>query len=269
MDEYNRCSIFRNVLGRNVDVDRLCAKRTSEGRGKENRYLAVEGIGRHICSPRNEGSLTCRQTTRRAFRFPLSLSLSSLPSSCASVSSVLFRRGDQHCYGSASRLVFSFRRLRGPFQSIASESLLFFLPSFLSFSFLFYLHLGEIQRNGWKIDRESRSPSSSLVRVELAIIRKRSLQGIRGAKEEFSLSRRESHVGFILEYRRWRNEIRTTWARKSWPPLLVRILTRRKEKARRQSSGWLIRMEMEHGSRVEFGLLDSTNDYTYPTWSFE
>lgn len=135
VDEYNRCSIFRNVLGRNVDVDRLCAKRTSEGRGKENRYLAVEGIGRHICSPRNEGSLTCRQTTRRAFRFPLSLSLSSLPSSCASVSSVLFRRGDQHCYGSASRLVFSFPRLRGPFQSIASR-VSFVFPSLLSFFFL-------------------------------------------------------------------------------------------------------------------------------------
>lgn len=89
-----------------------------------------------------------------------------------------------------------------PFSPLRAESLLFFLPSFLSFSFPFYLHLGEIQRNGWKIDRESRSPSSSLVRVELAIIRKRSLQGIRGAKEEFSLSRRESHVGFILEYRR-------------------------------------------------------------------
>lgn len=135
VDECNRCSIFRNVLGRNVDVDRLCAKRTSEGRGKENRYLAVEGIGRHICSPRNEGSLTCRQTTRRAFRFPLSLSLSSLLSSCASVSSVLFRRGDQHCYGSASRLVFSFRRLRGPFQSIASR-VSFVFPSLLSFFFL-------------------------------------------------------------------------------------------------------------------------------------
>lgn len=201
VDEYNRCSIFRNVLGRNVDVDRLCAKRTSEGRGKENRYLAVEGIGRHICSPRNEGSLTCRQTTRRAFRFPLSLSLRCL---LPALRCRVFYFVEEISIVTEVLRVSSSPSVDcvAPFSPLRAESLLFFLPSFLSFSFPFYLHLGEIQRNGWKIDRESRSPSSSFVRVELAIIRKRSLQGIRGAKEEFSLSRRESHVGFILEYRR-------------------------------------------------------------------
>lgn len=75
-----------------------------------------------------------------------------------------------------------------PFSPLRAESLLFFLPSFPSFSFPFYLHLGEIQRNGWKIDRESRSPSSSLVRVELAIIRKRSLLG---GRKKNSLCREE------------------------------------------------------------------------------
>lgn len=189
VDEYNRCSIFRNVLGRNVDVDRLCAKRTSEGRGKENRYLAVEGIGRHICSPRNEGSLTCRQTTRRAFRFPLSLSLS-LRCLLPALRCRVFYFVEEISIVTEVLRVSSSPSVDcvAPFSPLRAESLLFFLPSFPSFSFPFYLHLDEIQRNGWKIDRESRSPSSSLVRVELAIIRKRSLLG---GRKKNSLCREE------------------------------------------------------------------------------
>lgn len=152
------------------------------------------------------------------------------------MSSVLFRRGDQHCYGSASRLVFSFRRLRGPFQSIASR-VSFVFPSLLSFFFLSLLFTS--RRN-----TAERVENWSRVQISVFLARPSRTRNYKEALE-FSLSRRESHVGFILEYRRWRNEIRTTWARKSWPPLLVRILTRRKEKARRQSSGWLIRTEME------------------------
>lgn len=68
---------------------------------------------------------------RVAFRFSFYLFAPLLPSSCASASSVLFCRRDQHCYGSASPLVLSFCRLM-PFQTVASGSLLFF-PYFVFF----------------------------------------------------------------------------------------------------------------------------------------
>lgn len=81
---------------------------------------------------------------------PLSLSYSR-----ASVSSVLFRRGDQHCYGSASRLVFSFSV--APFSPLReSESPLFFLSLSFSASFIYIS-----AKRRWKIDlHPSRSPES-------------------------------------------------------------------------------------------------------------